>query len=395
MAVRRSPIVALGVALALAVPGPASADWPVYGHDLANSRGAGAEGPAAGAVAGMQRAWTFKSPNGDFTGTPVVAGGTLVAGSNLGSIYALDAVTGKLRWTREVGQQINGSAAIDLDAPGGPTAFVPVAQIGSPRLLALSLRTGEVRWDTVLSHQDDSDVYGSPVYWNGSIYIGTSGPNNDESHARGSVVALDEATGKTRWQTFTVPPGHDGGAVWSTPSIDTSTGRLYVGTGNAYHDPAADTTDAMLVLSAGTGEMLGHFQATPDDVWELNSPTSGPDADFGASVNLMTGADGKPLVGEGSKSGTYWALDPTSMKPAWSTMVGPGSSVGGILASTAYDGARIYGTDSINGQIWALGRDGSEQWSSSDGGSAEFSPVAVANGVLYSASSTGLLTARD
>src|SRR3954453_16649899 len=148
MAVRRSPIVALGVALALAVPGPASADWPVYGHDLANSRGAGAEGPAAGAVAGMQRAWTFKSSNGDFTGTPVVAGGTLVAGTGLGSICALapgagggrsgrDVGTGALRWSRDVGQQINGSVAIDLDAPGGATVFVPIAQVGSPRLLAL------------------------------------------------------------------------------------------------------------------------------------------------------------------------------------------------------------------------------------------------------------------
>src|SRR3954464_13564576 len=153
MAVRRSPIVALGVALALAVPGPASADWPVYGHDLANSRGAGAEGPAAGAVAGMQRAWTFKSPNGDFTGTPVVAGGTLVAGTNLGAIYALDAAGGKPRWSRRVDGAITGSAAIDLRAPGGPTAYVPVAKLGAPRLLALSLVSGRLRWERVLSQQ--------------------------------------------------------------------------------------------------------------------------------------------------------------------------------------------------------------------------------------------------
>ena len=30
------------------------------------------------------------------------AGGTLVAGTELGSIYALDAVTGAVRWSREV-----------------------------------------------------------------------------------------------------------------------------------------------------------------------------------------------------------------------------------------------------------------------------------------------------
>ena len=396
MASSRGWIVAVGAALAvLASAESASADWPVYGHDLANSRSAGAEGPSVAQAAGLQPAWTFKSPNGDFTGTPVVADGTLVAGTNLGSIFALDAVTGKVRWSRDVGQQINGSAAIDLSAPGGPLALVPVAQVGSPRLLALSLRTGAVRWNTVLNREDHADVFGSPTYSNGTVYIGTSGPNNDESHARGSVLALDEATGEVRWQTFTVPSGHDGGAVWSTPAIDTATGHLYVGTGNAYHDPAADTTDSILVLGTASGRILGHFQSTPDDVWELNSPTSGPDADFGASPNLIAAPDGRSLVGEGSKSGTYWALDGASMKPVWSRSVGPGSGIGGILASTAHDGTRIYGTDSINGAIWAIGRDGSPAWSSSDGGTADFSPVAVANGVLYSAGGTGFLTARN
>src|SRR5206468_2398476 len=210
-----------------------------------------------------------------------------------------------------------GSAAIDADAPNGPTVFVPVARIGRPRLLALSLRTGRVRWEAVLSRQGGADVFGSAVYRHGTVYIGTSGPNNDESHARGTVVALSEATGRIRWRTYTVPRGHDGGAVWSTPAIDPATGRLYVGTGNAYHAPAAGTTDSMLVLDSASGRILGHLQTTSDDVWELDSPTGGPDHDFGASPNLIGAAGGHPLVGEGSKSGTYWALDRTTMKPVW------------------------------------------------------------------------------
>src|SRR5947207_11720677 len=146
LACRVGSVLALGVSLALAMPGAAAADWPIYGHDLANSRNAESAGPSMSQVGSLQRAWTFNSSNGDFTGTPVVADGTLVAGTNLGSIYALDAVTGKVRWSRDVGQPINGTAAIDLRAPGGPTAFVPVARLGSPRLMALSLRTGAVRW---------------------------------------------------------------------------------------------------------------------------------------------------------------------------------------------------------------------------------------------------------
>src|SRR5947209_19633997 len=82
---------------AMSFAGTASADWPVYGHDLGNSRSVGTDGPTAAEAPTLQRAWTFNSSNGDFTGTPVVAGGTLVAGTNLGTIYGLDAVTGKVR----------------------------------------------------------------------------------------------------------------------------------------------------------------------------------------------------------------------------------------------------------------------------------------------------------
>src|SRR5207248_6077694 len=111
----------------------------------------------------IQPTWTFTASTGDFTGTPVVADGVLLAGNNGGFVYALDAVSGKMLWSKDVGQPINGSAAIDLNAPGGPTVFVPVARVGSPRLLALSLKNGATRWEKVLTDQPktaSADVFG-------------------------------------------------------------------------------------------------------------------------------------------------------------------------------------------------------------------------------------------
>jgi outer membrane protein assembly factor BamB len=83
------------------------------------------------------------------------------------------------------------------------------------------------------------------------------------------------------------------------------------------------------------------------------------------------------------------------MQPVWHATIGPGSAVGGILGSTAYDGTRIYGTDSADGQVWALDRGGASQWSSLDPSTLDFSPVAIANRVLYSVDSGGFLVARD
>jgi polyvinyl alcohol dehydrogenase (cytochrome) len=394
---RREPLrraFILSALLGAALPASATADWPVFGHDLANTRNGGAQGPTAREAAVLQRAWVFRSSHGDFTGTPVVAKRTLVAGTNLGLIVALDARTGKLKWSRQVGHPINGSAAIDRSAPGGPTVFIPVACLGQPRLLALSLATGAVRWQAILSRQAGADVYGSPIFWRRTVYIGTSGPGNDESRARGSVVALREATGQIKWRSYTVPPHHDGGGVWSTPAIDPARGRLYVGTGNAYHEPAARTTDSILILSASSGRILGHFQSTPGDVWELNAPANGPDWDFGASPNLFTDPHGRHLVGEGQKSGIYWALARSTMKPLWHRGVGPGSQADGGIGSTALAGNNIFGSDSVNGEVFALNRSGKLRWSSSDGGTLHVSPVAVGHGLIYSASSDGRLTIR-
>src|SRR4051812_14319010 len=124
----RSVGIAAAAVLALSglgLPSVALADLPVYGRDLANLRDAGSEGPSPGQ---LSQAWAFKSSTGDFTGTPVVAGGVLVAGNNGGWVYALDAVSGKVLWSKNAGQPINGSAAIDTQARGGAAVYVPVAE---------------------------------------------------------------------------------------------------------------------------------------------------------------------------------------------------------------------------------------------------------------------------
>src|SRR5207302_1410235 len=89
---------------------------------------------------------------------------------------------------------------------------------------------------------------------------------------RGSVVALDGATGKQIWKSFTVvdPPramaeknsagaqlwGPAGAAIWSAPTIDVAKKVLYVGTGNSYTNVANPTSDAILAFELETGSLL-------------------------------------------------------------------------------------------------------------------------------------------
>jgi polyvinyl alcohol dehydrogenase (cytochrome) len=388
--------VALTLACAVLAPAAASADWPFYGHDLANTRNAGSDGPTPTQAATLQPYWSFSSTQGDFTGTPVVSGSTVVVGSSEGVVDALDATTGKLLWSRSLGPQVNGSAAIANGVLYVPVNINEGTGAGEPSVAALNLSDGALLWQTTIDDQPGSDVFGSPVVANGVVYIGTSSSYAEDNlplaHDRGSVVALDAATGAMKWKTYTVPVGDDGGAVWSTPAIDAGTGLLYVGTGNAYHAPAADTTDAVLALDSSTGAIVHSFQATAGDVSQNGS---GPDADIGASPNLFISASGEALVGEGDKAGSYWALDRNTLALVWKANVGPGGPDGGILGSTAWDGSALYGPDSLATETWSLSAAGTNRWATFETGNDHLGPVAVANGVVYSTDYNGNLTARS
>lgn len=379
-----------------------AADWPLYGANLANTRTSTA-GPAKAAVSGLRPAWRFEANDGDFTGTPVIAGGRVFVGSNGANgtmsirspVRALDATSGKLLWQTAVAGPVNGSVAV-----AGGRVFVPVARVGRPFVAALDAVTGALLWQTTVDTQADADLYASPVVANGVVYQGWSalfGELHDSKvETRGGVAALDATTGALRWHTLSVPAGFNGGGIWSTPAVDLAEGVLFAGTGNAYHTPAASTTDSILKLRLSDGALVAHFQATPNDVFNGTTSPAGPDYDFGASPNLLVGPGGTLVVGEGQKSGAYWAVSRSDMRPLWHQQLGPGSAVGGVLGSTAYDGSRIYGPITAPGYVWALAaRTGALAWVSPVGDPLHWSPVSVSNGVAYSADSLGFLDAWD
>jgi polyvinyl alcohol dehydrogenase (cytochrome) len=377
-------------------PGPALArgSWLLYGHDLANSRNAGRGGPSPSGARRLVGAWSLRSSDGGFTGTPIIAGRTLIAASAGGSVFAMDAATGRLRWKQDFNQPIYATVAVSEDR-----VFVPVARPHAPSLASLRVSDGARLWQSPLDNQSGSDVFGSPVVWKNTVYIGVSGGfgehNDPDLRLRGNIVAVDARTGRRRWKTYTVPEGSDGAPVWTTPAIDTRAGRLYVGTGNAYHAPAWTTTDAILSVRARDGALLGHHQAFGGDAY-THLGEQGPDFDFGSSPNLMRLESGRLVVGELQKSRMYWALDPRTMKPVWSRMPGttPARQFQDTISSTAYDGRAIYGQND-DGQVWSLARNGRQRWITEPVERQSYSPVAVANGVVYTLRKSGFLDARS
>jgi polyvinyl alcohol dehydrogenase (cytochrome) len=184
---------------------------------------------------------------------------------------------------------------------------------------------------------------------------------------RGSVVALDAATGKLRWKVFAIdrPPvptirnsagtqmyGPAGAAVWSAPTIDARRQRLYFATGNSYTDVKEGGSDAVVAVDLATGRTIWQRQVTENDNdisgcesgrKLVNCPTKvGHDYDFGASPILVPLSNGKDVLVAGQKSGTVFGIDPGSGAVLWRTQVGVGGVLGGIEWGMAADGQRLY-----------------------------------------------------
>jgi polyvinyl alcohol dehydrogenase (cytochrome) len=139
-------------------------------------------------------------------------------------------------------------------------------------------------------------------------------------------------------------------------TIDEKLGRLYVGTGDAYVDPAADGTDAIVAFDLASGKRLWVQQKTPNDVFNFGcldprhlncGPHPGPDVDFGSSPILVDLGGGKRVLLCGQKTGVMYGLDPDDGgKELWQARIGKGSGLGGIEWGSATDGKYVFAANS-------------------------------------------------
>lgn len=375
--------------------------------------------------------WTLTA-EGDITGTPTVVDGCMYAGSSKGWVYAVNADTGELVWKQQLPEgAINASVAADSG-----TLFVDVSRVGSPYMAALDQATGDLLWTTTLDTQPGADVYATPVIFDGVVMSGVSGGSaelGDEADRyafQGSMSFLDATTGELLKKTWTIHPPHTpednfaGATIWSTPAIDPELKVAFVGAGNPFR-PQEEAEHANSVLkfdidrtSPAFGTILDSYKGTVDEYFPQATDSGvcqdipgnpAPyypqglgqcgdlDMDFGASPNLFTGADGRKLVGAGQKSGVYHVFDAKTMEPVWKQIVGPPSSVGGIVGSTAYDGTSVFGPITIGGYLWSIGAaDGAYRWFAPIGDGAHWgNPVSVANGLAYTVDLHGTLDVYD
>ena len=123
----------------------------------------------------------------------------------------------------------------------------------------------------------------------GRLYVGVASgeeaagaaPGYECCRFRGSLVALDAATGAIVWKTYTVDApqpttknavgtqlwGPSGAPIWSSPAIDPKRNVVYATTGNNYSNPFTPLSDAFIAFDLDTGRILWSQQMTEGDAW--------------------------------------------------------------------------------------------------------------------------------
>ena len=359
-------------------------------------------------------------------GAPSIAEGRVYIGTDNGTVYALDAKTGRQGWS------FKADAGVRNVAVAGKTAFFGDQKAN---VYAVDASSGELAWRVKADDHPRALITGAPKIYQGRVYVpvasGEEGagpnPNYPCCMFRGSVVALDAATGKQIWKTYTIAEepkqigknsngalrwAPAGGGVWNSPTIDEKRHALYIGTGDAYTSPAAPTTDSIMAMDLDTGKILWSVQDTANDTWLAgctpqrhgeNCPQDiGPDHDFGSPPILQT-VGGRDLLIAGQKSGNVWAHDPDKKGAVvWKTpLVADTTQLGGkIIWGGAADGQNAYfglGTGGI-GAVQL--RDGEKQWFAALTPAAAVAahvgqdgPLAAIPGVVFSGGWDGVLRA--
>jgi polyvinyl alcohol dehydrogenase (cytochrome) len=418
--------------------------WAGWGADLRNSRfqPATAAGLIPSQVRNLKLKWAFGFPGAAATfGQPTSFAGRLFVGSEDGTVYALDSATGCLWWMYKASATVKTAISIDKKRQ---TAFFGDT---TGTVYALKVADGSVVWKVHPDSHPAARITGSPLLVGTRLYVpissGEEGASADPSYPcctfRGSIVALDTASGSQIWRTYTIAEepkpthksaqgvqywGPSGAAVWSSPTADLKLHAIYVATGNNYSSPPTDSSDSVIAFDINSGRKLWSRQLTPKDIWNSgcvaekkdNCPEQhGDDFDFGAPPMLASLPGGRDILLLAQKSGVIYGLDPQRRgKLLWKSRIGRGGPLGGIEWGGAVDHRYAYFPLSdfdfsqplTGGGVFALDlRTGTQVWhvpppkpaciGQFGCSAAQMAPPTLIPGVIFAGSLDGHLRAYD
>ena len=260
----------------------AAKEWAAPGGDEGATRYSALDAITTKNIGRLGGAWVVDVPERT-EATPLVKDGRMFIVSQTGQITALNPITGSTLWTFKPDVPLNAKRGVGM---GEGLLF---GGLRDSNIVAVSQETGQIVWTS--HHGPDVPSQGvstAPAYGDGVVVAVASLGDN---FLRGRAIAYDAKTGRQLWSFDVVPgpgePGHEtwpqdsdiwkygGGALWTTPAIDSELDMVYLGTGNAVPQyggelrPGNNLYDnSVVALDLKTGKLRWYYQVIHHDIWE-------------------------------------------------------------------------------------------------------------------------------
>ncbi|MBQ0943721.1 PQQ-dependent methanol/ethanol family dehydrogenase [Ideonella sp. 4Y16] len=290
-----------------------------------------------GNIGKLVPAWSFSFGGEKQRGQesqPVIQNGKMFVTASYSRIYALDAATGQKLWKYEHRLPEGIMPCCDVINRGAALYdnLVIFATLDA-QLVALNQDTGDVVWkEKIDNYADGYSASAAPIIAGGLLLTGVSG---GEFGVVGRVEARNPKTGALVWVRPTVEghmgykfdangnktengisgtqgkswPGDlwktGGAATWLGGTYNAKTGLAYFGTGNPApwnsHLRKGDNlfSCSTVAIDVKTGQIVWHYQNTPNDGW-----------DFDGVNEFVTYDDGNQVLGgKADRNGFFYVND--------------------------------------------------------------------------------------
>lgn len=300
-------------------------DWLTYGGNYSSQRFSELKQIDKQNVNTLKLRWVYQlRRTGIFESSPIVVDGMMYVTEPPTTVTALDVRTGRpiWRWTADLPKNLLTIGLFPTNrgvAVLGDTVYVATIDA---HLVALDAKTGAMKWSVEIGDNKKAvAITQAPLAINGKIIVGMGG---GEGGLRGYIDAYDAKDGKRLWRLYTIPtkgePGvetwegdsykYGGATTWNTGAYDPELNTLYWGTGNPAPDWNGDMRKgdnlyscSLLAIDADTGKMKWYFQFSPHETHDWDS--SEPPILFDAVINGKK----RKIVAQANRNAFYYVLD--------------------------------------------------------------------------------------
>lgn len=366
----------VGLGRGMAARSRSKTDWAQVALNLIRTeQSATLAGQVTAAPRNLQPVWEFKPPGASFLSTPVLANGRIYAascvvdvGGTFGSIFCLDAATGKLIWqVDKVGaQDLKGFfSSPTLSADGKFLLIGEGLHFDTDcHLLCLHADSGKLHWkiDVPKNH-----VESSPAVFGDLVVVGAGAierANHLPVESPGYAFAVGISDGQIRWQSDIVDPE-------SSPAIAPD-GIVYIGSG-------------------ANGSAVVAFNPDGTRLWKTSTPypATGAVSLLYDVVVIGTGR-GDFVNADPHPAGAVLALDRTTGQIRWKTEL-PDAVLGNLVI---VDG-KVF-CPVRDGTVVALDLENGERiWQQQISNAPVLAGITTAGDAVYAVSSDGFLVLLD